>query len=208
MLPFFDWARRGRSYGSLEWRVEYEVMRSNKGDLNMKSRAFALLTSVAVLVQVSSGYAGEKVEVTELKVKSLPGDVYSKLAPGERLSLLYKSPEFDPSKGYSIGRVDYKAAERIGDILTYLKEQTQSMGTSGAPYTLDLTLTDADPGKSGNFKNNYGFVVIEGVVKKGDTPVAFFVSKEKGELGGFAITERPAVDRILSGIDGELFRAK
>jgi len=152
--------------------------------------------------------AGMSVNLKDLPVKTLPSDAYAKLQEGKKLTYVFKAPGFNPSNGFKVGTVEYRAEKRVGEAYDYLKSQVTSMEKSGSTYTLNLAVIDAEPGKVGMvFGNNHGFFLVEGVVMEGNTPVAYFVTKEKGDFGGLgSMTLKPGVDKILSGITVDLFR--
>lgn len=167
-------------------------------------------TLIAGIIVIASMYviAGEKVKLDKLIVKTLPVEAYASLRDGKKLTHIFKLPSFSPSSGFKVGKIEYRAENRVGEAFEYLKSQLSTMEKSDSPYTLNLTVVDADPGKVGvAFGNNYGFFLVEGVVLDGTTPVAYFVTKEKGDWGGFGvISQKPSVDKILSAISAELFK--
>lgn len=170
----------------------------------MKTTLILALTVLSSLPML----AGEKVKLEKLAVKTLPVEAYSALQPGKKLTHVFKTSGFIPSNGFKVGTVDYKAENRVGEAFDYLKNQLATMEKSNSIYTLNLTVVDADPGKMGvAFGNNWGFILVEGVVLEGSNPVAYFVTKEKGDWGGIGvISQKPSVDKILSAISAELLK--
>lgn len=167
----------------------------------MKILATALLLALPLL-------ASEKVKVDKLSVRTLPAETYAKLEKAKRLSLIWRDPSFDPSRGFKPGDLEWKAENRVGEVATYLKEQLATFGTTkeGA-YILELAITEAQAGDIGYTWNKTGYFILEGRVKDAEGKiVAAFVTKEEDEFAGMAKSLKPGVDRALSGISSELFR--
>ncbi len=163
-------------------------------------RSLFILASLACLPLL----AAQKVKVDKLAVKTLPAQVYSQLQKGKDLSLIWRGPDFNPSRSFKIGKVDWEAHERIGEAISYLNTQVPLFApkTPGY-YTLDLAVTDAQVGKTFTVFWKDGFIVLEGVVKDPDGKVvAAFVNKEKA----LEYTLDSCVDKALGGIKDELFK--
>lgn len=172
-----------------------------------KNRIVAL-----VLCLVTPLMAAEKVKLEGLTNKAQAPAIYEKMEKGKRLSLIYKDSTFDPSMGFKPGAVEYRAEERMSEIVSYLKTDWTEVGKKDSPYTLDLYVLEATPYKATKFyfgsDSNSSFV-IEGLVKDGlGKVVASFVTKEYGTPGGLGagVSLRPSLDKMVSGITSELFK--
>ena len=167
-------------------------------------RSLFILASLACLPLL----AAEKVKVDKLAVKTLPAQVYGQLQKGKDLSLIWKSPDFKPAQTCKIGEIVWKAPQRIGEVIPYLKAQLPEAQAKVGYYTLDLTVTDAKPSRSTFWGGSFhGFCVVEGAVKDpSGKVVAAFVTKEKTEWAGMEDTMKPGLDRMIGGIQSELFK--
>lgn len=167
-------------------------------------RSLFVLASLACLPLL----AAEKVKVDTLAVKTLPAQVYSQLQKGKNLSLVWKGPDFEPSKSFKIGSISWKAPVRIGEVLPYLNQQLPSVASPTGYYILNLVITDAKASYSGIISNTYGYYVMEGQVVDPNSGkvVAAFVTREKAEWVGVELTLKAGLDRTISGIMNELFK--
>ena len=152
--------------------------------------------------------ATEKVKVEKLTVKSLPAETYPLLQKGKKLSLVWKSPEFTPGRGFKVGEVSWKADDRLGEVTPYLKAQIAEIASASGFYTVDLAVTEAKASStSWHGHTTHGYYLLEGRVKDGEGKVvAAFVTKEEHEQVGFDETLKPGIDRTVSGIASELFK--
>lgn len=166
--------------------------------------AFVALACLAAIPAL----AAEKVKVDKLVVKTLPAQVYGQLQKGKDLSLVWKGPDFEGGRTFKIGGISWKAPERLGEVLPYLKAQLPEVASANGFYTLDLVVTDAKPSKTSWLGHTtHGFYVMEGAVKdQSGKLVAAFVTKEETSAVGFDETAKPGLDKTISGIVGELFK--
>ena len=165
----------------------------------------ALVLLAALVVLPLS--AAEKVKIEKLTVKTLPAETYPLLEKGNRLSLVWKGNGFAPSRGFKLGEIAWKADVRLSEVSTNLKPRVAEIAKPGGFYTLDLTVTDVMTGANGVFFHTDGTIVLEGLVKDPDGKlVAAFVTKEKEEPAGLAFSFLPGIDRLISGINSELFK--
>jgi len=172
-----------------------------------RSLRFALVMLASLSALPMTLTAAEKVKIEKLTVKTLPPETYALLEKGNRLSLVWKGKAFVPSQGFKLGEIAWKADVRQSEVSTNLKPRVLEVAKPGGFYTLDLAITDAMAGAVGFISHTDGTFVLEGRVKDPDgNVVAAFVTKEKEEQAGMAFSFLPGIDRIVSGINSELFR--
>jgi len=174
----------------------------------MITRRLTLVMLAALfLLPVVPGRAAEKVKVDNLTVKTLPAETYPLLQKGKKLSLLWKADGFTPSRGFKVGKIEWKAEDRVAEVSTTLKAQIVDIASPTGLYTLDLAITEAKAGTLGYVHNTTGFFILEGQVKDVDGKVvAAFITKEESAFAGMNYTLTVGVDKAISGIASELFK--
>lgn len=97
-------------------------------------------TSIFALLVCATLAAGG-LDLADLKTRTLPPDVYAKLAKGKSVSLVWKDASADFSKGWALAGVEYKAEELNSGLLEALKNQAGNLATKDAGIRATFRVT-------------------------------------------------------------------
>lgn len=139
--------------------------------------------------------------------KTLPAPIYDQLKSGRKLDKSYLTPDYDKTKGFKIGKVDYKAEYRSGDIITYLPKALSTLAKDDSPFTLNIAVVHVSTKTNALVGTIMGAVTIEGqIVDNNGKVVVAFRTKEKSASAGFGGRDdySVAIDKIASAIAADL----
>lgn len=139
--------------------------------------------------------------------KTLPTPIYNQLKSGKKLDKSYLTPDYDKAKGFKIGKVDYKAEYRSGDVMTYLPKALSTLAKDDAPFTLNIAVVHVSTQTYALVGIIMGAVTVEGqIVDSNGKVVAAFRTKEKSAPAGFGGKDdyNVAIDKIASAIAADL----
>lgn len=146
-------------------------------------RVFKVMFAAAALG--AALVAGDPIKAKDMKPKTLPADVASKLQKGydsEAFSWSWKGPDFQAGNGFRLSGFKIQSVERNGDLFDQLRRRLEVEGDPSAGVELHLVVVNYWPGTGTDDR----WIDIEGQVKRGGKVVAAFVtrnSRPKGQSG-------------------------
>jgi hypothetical protein len=163
----------------------------------MKIQASLIAISLMVIPSVPA-MAGD--------FKTIPPQIVKVLKKGSRLSLVWKAPGFDGSKGCTIGHIDNQSVNDADGALERFPFELKSLVQADSPYVLSITVVQdrmtTSPGGDSSAR-----VEVEGrVVDSSGAIVAAFDTLANPSIGGNKRdNEWLAVRQIAGDIKSELF---
>jgi len=131
----------------------------------------------------------------------IPPALAKQMKTGKGLGKVWIGAGFEKAKGFTFGRLDYRAERRREAILEYLPQALRRISTESSPFTLDAAVTSVTDRKWIVIGDIKGSIVVEGKLtnQAGDIVAVFrtrglmpVVPGGSDTLGG--------VDSIISAI--------
>jgi hypothetical protein len=139
-------------------------------------------------------------------VKTLPPTIYQQMKHGKKLDKVWVGTDYDKTKGFKIGTIEYKAENRNGTVTDYMPKALATLAKSDSPVTLQMTITKVTTKSFTGFGNAMGHVTVEGKIvdATGKIIAAFTTSGSAGSWGSANDDYQAACDKIASAIAVDL----
>lgn len=165
----------------------------------MKTFKNIALALIVVIIGPTILQAGED-------VKTLPPATYQQMKHGKKLDKIWLGTDYDKTKGFKIGAVEYKAENRNGTVLEYMPKALATLAKTDSPFTLQVAIIKVTTKTFTGFGNKMGKVTLEGKIvdPTGKVVAAFVAAGSAGSWGSGSDDYQAACDQIASGIAVDL----
>jgi len=139
-------------------------------------------------------------------VRTFPPAVYQQMKHGKQLDKVWVGTDYDKTKGFKVGAVEYRAEKRNGTVMDYMPKTLAPLAKGDSPVTLQVIITKVSTKSFTGFGNAMGKVFVEGKIidATGKIIAAFTTSGSAGNWGDAADDFQSACDKITSEIATDL----
>jgi hypothetical protein len=155
-----------------------------------------LIVASLLLLSQALAWAGDP--------KTIPVEIAKNLKKGKKLSLVWKAPDFDGSKGCVLGRLTNESDDDAQVVLDSFPGLLRPAMRADAPYTLHLAVVSMKSSARHSVGGYIASVEVEGqVANKGGALVAAFDTFVTNTTGG---TERDNIRMAVREISFQIFK--
>ena len=167
----------------------------------MIMKAFKNIALAFILVII-----GPAILKADEDAKTLPPGTYQQMKHGKKLDKIWLRTDYDKTKGFKIGTVDYKAENRNGTVMDYMPKALATLAKTDSPFTLQVAIIKVTTKTFTGFGNKMGKVTLEGKIvdPTGKVVAAFVAAGSAGSWGSGSDDYQAACDQIASGMAVDL----